>query len=379
MERADALLPARRALRAFAELDGTEWELSPHGAGRIHRTWAVVPSAVARRPAGAIPVHADERPAAEPSFLVQELNRSVFPDYEAVMRNAALISRTVTAALDFLPSRDGTLYHSDAEGRVFRLVRFVAGSVPASIPPPFAQAREVALAFGEFDADLATLPPAAVTPTIPGFHDTPARYRALESVCKRVASADAESSGEASRRRLDAASDALEWLAARRSRLGFIADRLGSSEVPLRVCHNDTKADNVLLDRRTRRRICVVDYDTVMPGSPLYDVGDLLRSAAPTVGEDHANPGDVDVRWDVASEIVGGFLAGAGRLLTGTERDLARASGWLLAVEQGIRYLTDHLDGDRYYGVEYAGQNLDRARNQIAVATAFERSGWSPR
>ena len=128
-----------------------------------------------------------------------------------------------------------------------------------------------------------------------------------------------------------------------------------------------------------------------MPGTLLYDVGDLLRSAASTVGEDEPDASLVGVRWECAEAIVDGFVSGvqsgaagngaalAAAGLTRAERDGLTASGWLLAVEQGIRYLTDHLAGDRYYGVRYRGQNPDRAGNQLALAAAFEARGAAPR
>ena len=107
-----------------------------------------------------------------------------------------------------------------------------------------------------------------------------------------------------------------------------------------------------------------------MPGSPLFDLGDLLRSSAATVGEDDPDAAAVDVKWECAEAILEGFLETAGSILTDDERRLAPGAGWLLAGEQAIRYLTDYLSGDRYYGSEYPGQNLDRARNQFALARA---------
>ncbi|MFW6292638.1 MAG: phosphotransferase enzyme family protein [Spirochaetota bacterium] len=341
------------ALAGFPETRASAWAIRPHGAGRIHGSWAVRP--------------AEAPPDSEPVYLLQKLNLAVFPDYELLMRNAVTISRHVESSLEFVRAEGDADFVRDGEGRVFRLLRFVPNSVPAGIPPSLPEAREAAIAFGEFDAALASLDPSLIAPTIPGFHDTPARYRRL------VSSAGA-SDGELR----DTARRDLAWFAERAGAVGFVADNLGSDELPLRVCHNDTKADNVLLDRDTRRRLCVVDYDTVMPGSPLYDVGDLLRSAAPTVGEDDPDPSAVDVRWDAATTIVDGFIEGAGSVLTPRERELATASGWLFAMEQGIRYLTDYLEGEHYYPVDYAGQSLDRARNQVALAAAFERGGWAP-
>jgi N-acetylhexosamine 1-kinase len=381
-----ATLQPRDVLTCFLDTDAMLPELQPFGAGRIHDTWAVYPSADSPAPsmtAPGPPPPAHHR-RADPSHLLQRINRTVFPDYRRLMENVDLVSRHLDSPVRFERTRDGLPYHRDDHGEVWRLMRFVPNSAPVPVPATAEQAGEAARAYGEFATGLADLDPARVPPIIAGFHDTPARLarlRAVRSAARRqVADLSPDEAGVvASRRgRLSGAEEAFAWIAKRAAAASFVTDALASGRVPLRVCHNDAKADNVLLDRQTGRRLCVVDLDTVMPGSLLYDVGDLLRSAAATVGEDDPETDAVDVRWECARAIVDGFAEGAGRVLADGERELMTASGWLLAAEQAVRYLTDYLEGDRYYRAEYPQQNLDRARNQIALARALERAGWWP-
>ena len=351
---------AREALRAFLQADASSVALTPFGPGRIHETRAVYTA-----PGAAAGVTT----ATEPAWLLQRINTHVFPDYRALMENIAVVTSVLDSPLRFLPAEGGTLYHEAPGGGVWRLMEYVSGSMPVPSPPTPAEAGEAAAAYGAFGNRLAKLDPSRVVPVIPGFHDTPARHR-------KLAGAMARASGDAVRE--PGVTELAAWIRRRSEGLGVVTSRLADGRIPQRVCHNDAKVDNVLLDRETGRARCVVDLDTVMPGSPLYDLGDLLRSAAASVGEDEPDPQRVGVRWECARAVLDGFLAGAGTALTTTERRLAPASGWLLAMEQAIRYLSDHVAGDPYYGAAYRGQNLDRARNQAALAAAFESGGWDP-
>jgi len=337
-------------LSSFRAAREGSWRVEPFGIGRIHETWAVTPGGS----------------SGDPSFLLQSVNLTVFPDYQALMHNVELVSRHLHSPLRFEPTEEGLPFHRDQHGAVWRLMRFVPESMPVPVPTSPEQAAEAARAYGEFAVGLASLDATRVKPTIPGFHDTPRRVRALWAAADSAATVTPESR------------ELLGWVAEREARFAAVVSRLDSGALPLRVCHNDAKADNVLIHRETGRRLCVVDLDTVMPGSPVYDIGDLLRSSAASLGEDDPDVANVNVRWDSAEAILAGFLETGRAVLTDEERRLLRIGGWMLAGEQAIRYLTDHLMGNRYYRVEYAGQNLDRARNQAALATGFEREGWAP-
>ena len=371
---------ATSALEAFLHADARSALLRPFGAGRIHDTWAVYAERGAANetvPVGNAPTQRD------PAYLLQRINRNVFRDYERLMANADLVTRHLDSPVRFEHTTHDLPYYRDEGGDVWRVMRFVPNSMPVPVPTGPEQAREAAVAYGEFAVGLSSLSPSSVEPTIPDFHNTPLRLERLRRASQEPAgSAKATGRTDAPRGTgVDGrtrAREAASWLLEREDLAAFATRGLSSGRIPLRVCHNDAKADNVLVDRDTGRRLCVVDLDTVMPGSLLYDVGDLLRSAAATVGEDDPDLSRVGVRWRCAEAIVEGFAEAAAEILTTDERRYLEASGWLLATEQATRYLTDYLEGDHYYRVAYPEQNLDRVRNQIALAYAFEREGWCP-
>ena len=217
---------ARRALAAFPAAEGEVRRLEPFGAGRIHDTFSV-----SAGEGGSGPV------SGEPAFLLQSVNLNVFPDYETLMRNVDLVSRFLDSPLRYEHSRDGRPYFESPEGAVWRLMRFVPQSTPVPVPTSVADAGEAARAYGEFAARIAALDASRVKPVIPGFHDTPARVRALREA------AGASPPPEAA--------PLLEWVAEREAALGVISTGLASGSFPPRVCHNDAKADNVLVHRET--------------------------------------------------------------------------------------------------------------------------------
>jgi Ser/Thr protein kinase RdoA (MazF antagonist) len=196
--------------------------------------------------------------------------------------------------------------------------------------------------------------------TIPDFHHTPKRLQALEAAVKnnlagRAADVQAE----------------IDFARARAADCPRITDLIASGAIPERVTHNDTKLNNVLLDETTAEGICVIDLDTTMPGSALYDFGDMVRTAAPTTREDDPDVSHIGVNLDRFDALVRGYLSTATFLNEGELANLA-FSGKLITLECGIRFLTDHLDGDTYFKIKRPGHNLDRCRNQFAFVRALE-------
>jgi Ser/Thr protein kinase RdoA (MazF antagonist) len=216
-------------------------------------------------------------------------------------------------------------------------------------------ARAAAQAFGAFITDLQDLPIEAIRPSIPGLHDTPARLAALQAAAERDA--------------LGRAAEAGPELAALLDRKATAA-QLADAQLPLRVVHNDTKLNNVLFDQTTDRPLCVVDLDTVMPGLALHDFGDLVRSAAASGLEDAAH---VQFRLELFDALVTGYLDGAGAILSDIERVLLAVAPSVITLELAARFLTDYLQGDRYFKTDRAGQNLDRCRAQLALLEDMER------
>ena len=307
-------------------------------------------------------------PAGPGRFLLQRLNPSVFPDGLAVIANAARVSAHLAAAAraesgtpwrvpEPLRSDDGVPGRRDADGAWWRVFPWLEGVRAIERVTTAAEARAVGRAFGHFHALLADFPGPPLAETLPGFHDTPARLAALE---RAVAATPSGRTHEAA------------------PELGFVeahrdwATLLPAADLPVRVVHNDAKAGNVLLDAESGEPVAVIDLDTVMPGTLLHDVGDLIRSGASTAAEDAAGDAPVDIHPGQFRGLVEGFAAGLGPVrLAPAERAGLVAAGLVITFEQGLRFLADHLGGDRYYRISRPGQNLDRARVQFRLAAAL--------
>ena len=197
--------------------------------------------------------------------------------------------------------------------------------------------------------------------TIPGFHDTPRRYAAFE------AATEADSAGRAA----SVAAD-IEFARSRRPLASRLTDLLAAGLVPERVTHNDTKLNNVMIDDVTGAGVCVIDLDTVMPGLSLYDFGDMVRTGTNAALEDETDLSKVVARPAMFAALAEGFLAGCGDALNEVERANLVVAGQVMTYEVGLRFLTDHLQGDVYFKTRRPGHNLDRARNQFALLRSLE-------
>jgi aminoglycoside phosphotransferase (APT) family kinase protein len=335
---ADELAPR---LAAQFDIGGTPLSIARHEGGHINDSFRV------DAPRGA--------------FLLQRLNPRVFPAALSVMENVAHVTAHCAAKANtrwrmpaLVGTPDGRPWALDEFGATWRMFRFVEATVTETATTP-AHAREAGRAFGAFTATLAGYDGPPLHETIRGFHNTPARFAQLEDAARRDP-----------RGRLAGAKVELDALLAERAVGEVIPDLLRQGELPVRTTHNDAKIANVLFDDRGCA-IGVVDLDTVMPGSPLFDVGDMIRSMASAAAEDERDLARVTVRPDFVDALLEGYLAEAGAVLTPRERSLLLFAGRAITLEQAVRFLTDHLDGDRYYRVTRAGQNLDRARAQFVL------------
>ena len=158
----------------------------------------------------------------------------------------------------------------------------------------------------------------------------------------------------------------------RTSQMGTLIDALNKKEIPYRVVHNDPKLSNVLFDKEKSEPICMIDLDTIMPGTSLFDVGDAIRSIANTASEDDITTENVSFSLDIYKEFINGYIKGMGDKLTSNERKLIPISVWVLSIELGMRFLTDHIDGNIYFKTDYDGQNVERARIQFKFAECIE-------
>ncbi len=343
---------ARALLARFAVRD--TGPPSPMGGGHINASF-LVPG---------------EGPAGPARYILQQLNPSVFPDGASVVANVAQVAAHLAAAARAtgragwrvacpIPAETGMAGVRDASGAWWRLFPMLEGTRGLEQAGSPAEALQVGRAFGTFHALMATYRGPPLVEILPGFHDTPARCAQLEAAAGRAAPA-----------RLAEAADQLDFARANRAWAGLLTGR----PIPGRVAHNDAKAANVLLDASAGQAVAVVDLDTAMHGTLLHDVGDLIRSSAGTAAEDAGWEAAISVDTDRFTALMEGFVAGlAGLELAPAEWELFVAAGMVITFEQGIRFLTDFLDGDRYYRITRAGQNLDRARAQFRLAAALAR------
>jgi Ser/Thr protein kinase RdoA (MazF antagonist) len=322
---------------------------APYGSGRIHDTYCAEYDQAGRTV----------------RYIHQRLNTRVFQDPVALMRNIERVTRHAIQrlreldhpqasrrSLSLIPSRDGRSYAVDAAGRHWRTYAFIEGALGYDAVSDPLQARSAARAFGEFQTLLADLDPGTLTQTIPDFHHTPRRFEALEQAAERHP-----------QRARDVAPE-LDFVRARQAALDRITAAIARGMVPIRLAHHDTKLNNVLLDTRTMEGVCVIDLDTTMPGSVLYDFGDMVRTMS--------FAGEAGFRIDLFAALVDGYLTTARDFLLPTETDLLVFAGELMTLECGMRFLTDHLEGDHYFKVDRHGQNLDRSRRQFARVEALE-------
>lgn len=308
-------------------------------------------------------------------YLLQRINDTVFTRPIELMDNVARVTRHVRARLEaegvpdldrrvltLVPTPGGDDWLIDGYGQVWRVFEFISGATSHEVISDPGQAYQAAFAFGHFQRLLADFEGPRLHETIPQFHDTPKRYRDFAAVVE----ADPVGRVAGVRREVD-------WLLGQQELAGAMMRLADEGVLYERITHNDTKLSNVLLDDVTGEAICVLDLDTVMPGLSLYDFADLCRSGATTVAEDAPDASQVDVDVPMFQALARGYLAGAGAALLPAERESLVLAGEVMTLEQAYRFLGDYLAGDTYYQVSRPGQNLDRARTQIALVKALQR------
>ncbi len=327
---------------------------APLGDGHIHETFLVTAAG-----------------AGGPAYVLQRLNDHVFPDIgrlgATVARVTAHQHRCLAAAgvaephrraLTVVPAVEGGPVACDERGGHWRAFLHIAGARSHRRVDDPALARGMAAVAARFVVDLSDLPGPPIEEAIPGFHDLVARRAAFEAA---VGAAD-RSTVAACEAEIDAVRGHA-WI------VDELVEARRAGRLPERTVHNDAKADNVLVDDRTGEALCIVDLDTVGPGTVLFDFGDLVRSTAAATAEDGTGP--VALRRDLLEAVAAGYLEVAGMLLTADEVDLLPLGGLVMTWEAASRFLADHLEGDVYYRVERRGHNLDRARAQLRLLDAL--------
>lgn len=307
-------------------------------------------------------------------YVLQHINGVAFKKPDEVMENVQLVTEHLRQAmlekgedpenrvLRVVPVRGGGILLLDANGGSWRAYDFIVNAESRDQAESPAQFGEVGRAFGRFQNMLADFPIARLHETIPDFHDTRKREAAFEvSVAKADPARAAEAAGE------------IAFVRARKEAMCRIVDMIEAGELPLRVTHNDTKINNVMLDRDTGEALCVIDLDTVMAGSALYDFGDAVRFGASTAVEDERDLSRVALDIDLFRGFAEGFIAETARGLTETELLNLPLGALVMTYEVGMRFLTDYLDGDVYFRTAYSDHNLVRARCQFKLLSDMER------
>ena len=301
-------------------------------------------------------------------LVLQRINRAAFPHPEQVMSNMLRVTSylrqriaeegrdPLRETIALTSTIEGQWYALDEVGDVWRAYRFVDDAISynqTTDPQVFRTAGE---AFGQFQRMLGDFDASALYETIPCFHHTPKRIEALLQAVQedRVG-------------RADEVQQELQFVLAHESFSHTLVDAQARGELPLRVTHNDTKLNNVLIDMKTGRGLCVLDLDTVMPGLSAYDFGDAIRFGANTAVEDEPDLEMVRLSLPMYRAYAQGYLDAVGDTLTDAELLSLPDGARMMTLECGVRFLTDYLNGDVYFRVAYPRHNLVRARNQLTL------------
>ena len=260
-----------------------------------------------------------------------------------------------------VPTLDGNTYYVNGNNDCWRVYVFVKDTIVYQVidsPDVFENTGE---AFGKFIARLDGFDAGTLCEVIPNFHNTVDRYNKFLMAVEQDKS-----------KRAQYVQDEINFVKKRADKLSLIVDALNSHQIPLRVTHNDTKINNVLIDKATGKAICIIDLDTIMPGSLLYDFGDSIRSGCNTALEDEKDLSLVDFDINLYEAYCRGFLRGIGDKITDKELEMLHVGAIIITLECGIRFLTDYLDGDVYFKTQYGEHNLVRCHTQFKLVEKME-------
>jgi Ser/Thr protein kinase RdoA (MazF antagonist) len=345
-----------RTVAAAFDLGGTVIDVAPFGRGLINDTFLVT---------------TDKGRA-----VLQRVNRRAFPQPELVMQNLRRLSdhigaRNGAAQLRLpriVPARDGRDFVLDEHDGFWRTLSYIENTDALETIVSHAQAAEIGAALGRFHALADGLDPAGLHATRPGFHQTPLYYARFAQAAQRAAAASGAD-----------LSWCIDFARARSGGVAVLEDAKQRGDLRLRVIHGDTKLDNFLFDSNTGRAVSLIDLDTVQPGLVHYDVGDCIRSAANPLGESPADAGQVKFDVDICRAVLSSYLGEARNILTPADVAYLYDAIRLIPFELGLRFLTDHLDGDVYFKTQWRGQNLHRALVQFRLTADIEKNEASIR
>lgn len=345
------------AIAQFA-IEGRLIEQKPYGNGHINDTFLLVYETLQ---------------GGTRQYILQRMNHDIFKKPHELMENIVHVTGYLRKAiiahggepdretLNVIKTKSGENYYRDSNGNYWRVFLFIERTICLEKVESAKDFYDSAVAFGNFQRMLADYPAKDLHETIPNFHHTPSRFRAF---CKAVK--------EDKLGRAALAKEEIAFAMAREKDTGVLTGLLADGQLPLRVTHNDTKLNNILFDAESKKALCIIDLDTVMPGLSHYDFGDSIRFGASTGEEDEKDLSKITVDLDLYEAYTKGYLEGCGGRLTDKEIEMLPMGAKLMTYECGIRFLADYLEGDTYFKIHREGHNLDRARTQFKLVADME-------
>lgn len=311
------------------------------------------------------------RPEHRTRYLLQRINHVVFHNPAQLMDNIQRVSEHIagktraggaagikcTLTVECTNCGENLHYDGSAYWRLYHYIENAASYETSTSPAIIYQAAQ---AYGQFQKELLDLPADTLHETIADFHHTPRRYEAL----RRARVNDVQ-------QRAGMVQTEISFALAQQGAAGAICNMLHEHVLPVRVVHNDAKLSNVLFDKAGRGVLCVVDFDTVMPGTVLYDFGDMMRSMTCAASEDETDVASLECRLPLFEALVQGYLDVTADFIEPSEREHLLLGGLIISLEQGVRFLTDFLEGDRYYRTAHPLHNLLRCRAQFGLVKAI--------
>lgn len=329
--------------------EGTPVSCVPYGSGHINQTFLVKTDRKQR-------------------YILQKVNTVTFPDPEGLMNNIILVTDHLRKkdpqpghVLTLVPTTEGQYYMLLPDNQLWRMYEFIGGGVCLDRAETTDDFRLSGKAFGLFQRQMADFDASKLKEIIPAFHNTPGRYKAFRKALE-----------EDKANRARSVQKEIDFYLEREDTAGKMTGMQQKRELPLRVTHNDTKLNNVMLEKETREPLCILDLDTVMPGLAANDFGDSIRFGASTADEDEPNTEKVHLDLNLYEAYARGFLGACGQALTQTELETLPDGARLMTLECGVRFLTDYLQGDVYFHTARPNHNLDRTRTQIALVGDME-------
>ncbi len=338
-------------------IDGELISCEPYGFGHINRTYLAIYNQNGK----------------QKRYIVQQINSKLFDPVEHLMSNIELVTefarKKIKAeggdpdreSLTIIRTKDNKTFYKKDEESYFRVYIFIENTVVLQTVTNDKDFYYSAIAFGNFTKLLAECDASKLYEILPNFHNTVVRFENF----KKALNADIMGRAKDCKEEID-------FIMSREHYYSKIVDKIASGEIPLRVTHNDTKLNNVLLDDKTGEPVAVIDLDTIMPGSLCYDFGDSIRFGCNPASEDEKDLSKVNFRFDLYKIYLQGYLEAVGDGITKAEKDNLALGAIMMTIECGMRFLADHLEGDTYFKTAFPGHNLDRCRTQLKLVADME-------